>query len=393
MPEPRTIRYCRRCVNPDTRPNVVFNEDGVCAVCLYEEAKQRSVIDWRKRRSDLEEILQWGRANSKGGYDCIVTVSGGKDSTRQALFARDEMGANPLLVSCVYPPEQLTERGAANITNLISLGFDTVSVGLNPQVWKDLMRIGFLEHGNWARSTEMALYAIPIHVAIAYKIPLIFLGENPALTIGEKHGGLDGDASRMKEGNTIKGGPRQLAALNYSGQDLHFYEYPPDSDMEYARLRIVYLGYYIQDWSGSNNARFAIARGLKTRPDPPEAIGDLWGFSSLDEDFRIVNQYLKYLKFGFGHVTDQAVEAINAGTMTRTEAIELVKQFDGCCDKRYVEKFCGYLGIPEDRFWEVAERFRNTSLWYREGDQWVLRVPEEAQPYRRPDLREPGAAA
>src|SRR6185436_19984008 len=187
---------------------------------------------------------------TRATYDCIVTVSGGKDSTRQAIFARDELGMNPLLVSCVYPPEQLHDRGAQNLANLISLGFDTLSIGLDPQLWKRLMREGFFRFGNWARSNEMALYAIPIHAAIAYQIPLIFYGENPVLTIGERHGRVDGDASRLKQGNTIAGGPAQLLPHDVTAQDAHFYYYPPDDDMAAAQLRLVYLGYYMRDWSG-----------------------------------------------------------------------------------------------------------------------------------------------
>lgn len=221
----------------------------------------------------------------------------------------------------------------------------------------------------------MALYAIPIHAAIAYKIPLIFYGENPALTIGERHGRLDGDASRLKLGNTIRDGPAPLLADEITPQDTYFYFYPPDEDMEYAKLRLVYLGYYIPDWSGHQNAEFSLKHGLEIRTDPPEKIGDLWGFTGLDEDFRIVNQMLKYIKLGFGHVTDQVVEAINSGMMTREEGIKLVKKYDGKCDHSYVERFCKYLGINEAKFWEVAESFRNPDIWERNGSgEWKLKV-------------------
>ncbi|GAC1470371.1 MAG: hypothetical protein PVSMB1_18590 [Gemmatimonadaceae bacterium] len=103
------IQLCRRCVNPNTRPNIVFDEEGICPVCRFEEAKRTGIVDWQQRREEIEQIVQWGRANTKSSYDCIVTVSGGKDSTRQAIFARDELKMNPLLVSCVYPPEQGAE--------------------------------------------------------------------------------------------------------------------------------------------------------------------------------------------------------------------------------------------------------------------------------------------
>lgn len=367
------MRRCTRCVNPDTRPNMVMSADGLCPVCRYELAKRGEVIDWPARAAELAGICTWGRQNSRSTYDCIVTVSGGKDSTRQACFARDELGMNPLLVNCAYPPEQVTDLGAANLSNLISLGFDTLSVSPDPRTWKRLMREGFFKFGNWARSTEMALYAIPVHVAIAYQIPLIFYGENPVMTIGEQHGRTDGDASQLKKGNTIAGGPSQLLPADVSAQDAYFYFYPPDEDMAAAGLRLVYLGYYMRDWSGRNNAEFAIARGLKTRSEPPEMTGDLWGISCLDEDFSIVNQYLKYIKLGFGRVTDQVCEAINAGTMTREEGLELVRQYDGRCDGTFIARFCAYLEISENEFLDVVERFRNRGLWQSATDgSWRL---------------------
>jgi N-acetyl sugar amidotransferase len=369
------ITLCRRCVNPSTRPNIQFNRDGLCPVCEYEEQKRSETIHWEQRRAELRDICEWGRRHTTSTYDCIVTVSGGKDSTRQACFARDECGMNPLLVNCAYPPEQLSEIGAQNLANLVELGFDTVSVGLNPQLWKRLMREGFFRFGNWARSSEMALYAIPIHVAIAYQVPLIFYGENPILTIGERHGRVDGDASQLKQGNTIAGGPSQLLPDDATPQDAHFYYYPPDADMEAARLRLVYLGYYMPDWSGRNNAKFAITHGLKTRSEPPEATGDLWGFSCLDEDYSIVNQYLKYVKLGFGRVTDQVCEAINAGVMTREDGLNLVRLYDGKCDPIFVRRFCAYLEISEDDFWRAVDRFRNRDIWRAMPDgDWQLQV-------------------
>jgi N-acetyl sugar amidotransferase len=369
-----TIMLCARCVNPSTRPNMQLDAEGICPVCRFEEQKKAQSVDWRQRRRELDAICQWGRENTRSSYDCIVTVSGGKDSVRQACYARDELGMNPLLVNCAYPPEQLSEIGAANLANLIELGFDTISISPDPRLWKRLMLEGLRRFGNWAKSTEMALYAIPIHAAIAYQIPLLFYGENPAFTIGEKHGRLDGDASRLKLGNTIAGGPRGLFPPDVDDHDAHFYFYPPDDDMEAARLRMVYLGYYMQDWSGRNNAVFAIAHGLRTRSEPPEMTGDLWGFTCLDEDFSIVNQYLKYLKLGFGRVTDQVCEALASGAMTRAEGLELIDRFDGKCDRAFIERFCRYLEIPEREFDELAESYRNAKLWQHGRDgRWSLR--------------------
>ena len=364
------IKYCKTCLNPSTRPNTFFNREGLCPVCIYERNKKTESIDWEERKQEILEIKKWGQQNTDSTYDCIVPVSGGKDSTRQAFFARDELGMNPLLVSCVYPPEQLAERGAHNISNLIENGFDCHSVSLDPLKWKTLMRHGFFEFGNHLRSTEMALYAIPIHVAIAYKIPLLLYGENPALTIGEKHGHLDGDAVGIQEGNTIKGGPKSLNFEECTPQDYHFYEYPTYEDIENANLRIVYLGYYIKDWYGHRNAEFAMAKGLRIRTGLPQDIGDLWGFTCLDEEFTIVNQLLKYYKLGFGRVTDQVCEAIHQGMITRGEAVGLVKKYDGACAEKYIQMFCDYIEITLDEFWNHVDKITNKDLFEKVNGKW-----------------------
>jgi len=364
------IKYCKTCVNPSTRPNTFFNDEGLCPVCVYENKKKKDTINWEERWEEIQKIKQWGSNNTKHSHDCIVTVSGGKDSFRQSFFVRDELGMNPLLVACVYPPEQLHERGSNNISRLIEHGFDCLSISLDPLKWKALMKHGFYRFGNWCKSTEMALYSIPPHVAVAYKIPLMFYGENPALTIGERHGRLDGNAIGIQEGNTIKGGPKSLNYIEGTLQDFHFYEYPSYSDLKNAGIKIFYLGYYIKNWYGQKNAKFAIKRGLQTRKDEPGKIGDLWGFTGLDEDFRIMNQYIKYLKFGFGHVTDQVCEAIHQGMITRDEAVDLVRQYDGACSIDYINSFCDYIEISLDEFWIVLDKYVNKKLFQKINGRW-----------------------
>lgn len=360
------MRYCKKCVQPDTRPGIFFDEEEVCPPCRFAETNNK--IDWAARRKELEKVAEFGRENNVSGYDCIVGVSGGKDSVRQSLYVRDELGLKPLLVSCTYPPEQLTERGAYNLGNLISMGFDCISVGPDPQVWKKLMLQGFLKYGNWCKSTEMALYASAPKVAIAYHIPLIFLGENDAISQGGMDvGSVTGDANKMKYCHTLEGGnPDKLLTDEINEQDVYWYRYPSDDEMEWAKLKVVFLGYFIEDFTNFRNAELAIERGLMVRNEPPEDIGEVYGYESLDDDFVIVNQMLKYLKFGFGRVTDQASEMVRFKLIDRAKAVELVKKYDGKCADKYIKSFCGYLGISEKKFWEVAESYRNKNIWEKD---------------------------
>lgn len=378
------MKFCTRCINVNTRPDTTF-DDGICPACRFAEQCQEQAVDFDARRKELDEIVEWGKQNSKSSYDCIVTVSGGKDSMRQAFYARDVLGLKVLLVNSAYPPEQIHERGAYNLANLVEHGFDTISVSLNPQIWKQMMRLGFFKYGNQAKSTELPLYAIPIHVAIAYKIPLIFLGENPLYTVGQQEGkAKGGNANGMKYSHTLQGGtPDKLLTEGMIPKDVYFYCYPSDDEMANAELRIVYLGYYIEDWSLAKNAQLAIEQGLQIREEPPEEIGDYFGVSSLDEEFKIVNQMIKHMKFGFGAVTDQICIAFNQGMMDRQTAFECIKRYDGKCHPRYVTQFCKYLGITEEEFWKIAESFRGKHVWEKDKDnQWVLKAkfPEFSEP-------------
>lgn len=364
------MRYCKRCVQPDTRPGIVFDDEGICPPCRF--AEQAPAIDWQEREREMQEVIAWGRAHSNAGYDCIVTVSGGKDSTRQALFVRDVMGLKPLLVCCSYPPEELTERGAFNIGNLISLGFDCVTISPDPVIWKELMRQGFFKYGNFFKSTEMALYASGPRAAIAYQIPLVFYGENPAITLGEMKKGftLNADGNTMKySSNTLDGGnPSGLLAPGMTRQDAIWYFYPEDDEIQWAQMRIVYLGHFMKDFNQFKNAEVAIQHGLKIRDEGPEETGNIYGYHSLDDDFVVANQMIKYLKFGFGRATEEVLEAIRWNVMNREEAFEAILKYDGVCHPRYIEKFCRFANITVEEFWRVVESYRNKNIVEKDAD-------------------------
>ena len=132
----------QKCLQPDTRPGTQFNLDGICPACDY-YFNVHIKADFDERFKILEEQLKIYK-NNGSHFDCIIGVSGGKDSTRQAIWVRDKLGLNPLLVCLSYPPEQITRRGTENISNLINLGFDTVITSLKPVTWKSSVKNGFL---------------------------------------------------------------------------------------------------------------------------------------------------------------------------------------------------------------------------------------------------------
>lgn len=367
------MKYCKKCVQPDTRPGIRFDVEGVCPACRYVEGLK--YVDWSARYAELVLLVEKSKHNNHSEYDCIVGVSGGKDSTRQAMYVRDTLKLRPLLVTCSYPPEQLTERGAYNISNLISLGFDTISVSPDPQTWKKLMRKSFLEHGNWAKSTETALYATLPRLSIAYQIPVIFLGENAATQMGDLTvGSLNWDGNNIRNANTIGGGSDMYVGDGITTQHLIPYEYPSSEETNWANVQVVYLGYFWPNFTKVDNAVFSISHGLDVRTDTPLERGALHPFEALDEDFVLVNQMLKFFKYGFGKVTDEVCELIRYGRMSREKGFDLVAKYDGACSSEYIQRFYEYIEISEKEFWEVAESYRNQKLFEKRGlKKWSLK--------------------
>src|SRR5262249_37203237 len=113
------VRFCAKCLYPDTKPDLLFDEHGVCGACNNFSA--RVEVDWDERRREFLEIAQVFRSADGTNYDCIVPVSGGKDSTYQVLRLL-ECGLNPLCVTAMT--DQLSEIGARNIENIKKLGVD-----------------------------------------------------------------------------------------------------------------------------------------------------------------------------------------------------------------------------------------------------------------------------
>ena len=359
------MKYCKLCVQPDTRPNTKFIRNTICPACNY--FNKLGEVDWNERSMILQKLVSKYKDTSSGGFDCIIGVSGGKDSLRQALFIRDKLGLNPLLVSLSYPPEQITQRGVDNISNLIDLGFDVVISNPAPRRWKHLMKESFLRFTNWAVSTELALFSSVPQVAINYGIKLILWGENPGLQLGDlKTLGRNGyDGNNLRDMNTLKGGvPSWMLELGYTKQQLNSYFYPSSELFKDQGLQIVYLGWFLGDWSLTNNGMYSIVEGLKIRTDHVSNTGDLRGVTSLDEDWVTLNQMIKYYKFGFGRVTDYCNEEIRLGKMTREKAIKLVDEYDDACSEEYVDSFCEYIEIPVKKFWSQVHDSLNPKLFH-----------------------------
>ena len=347
--------YCKNCLQPDTRPNTVF-KDNLCPACINNNTIKK--IDWNVRNNELKKIVDFGKENSQSGYDCIIGVSGGKDSTRQAIFVKEKLKMNPLLICLSPPPQEVSQRGVENLSNLINHGFDCITINPAPETWKKLMYISFYKYLNPFKSTELALHGSVPRFATSYQIPLIWWGENPATQVGDSNvmGETGYDGNQIKKMNTLNGGDISwIINQGFSSKDILQYKFPSEIEMKKANLRTVYLGYFWKDWSIINNGDYSVLRGLDIRNDKPWDIGDHLGIMALDEDWTPMNQMLKFLKFGFGRTTEIVNDDIRNKNLSRADAIEIVEKYDGKCAEKYIKSFCDFIEIDLNEFWEVVE--------------------------------------
>ena len=368
------MKVCKKCIQPDTRPGIFFDDDGVCGACLWTDEKKK--IDWDSRYKELRELALWAKENSKDGYDCAIGVSGGKDSTKQAITARDELDLRCLLVNC--EPENITDIGRNNIENLKRLGFDVITVRPNPNVMKKLIRYDFFDQLNPIKVTEFSLYSSTYIIAEKFSIPLIIQGENPGLTLGASLTGVGKDSNALKAENLqtlSEGWQRYLKVEGIKDNDLLLFHYNRKK-LEDMEIKGIWLQYYHKEWSVRGNAEFSKKHGMQWRDEnfDPNTIGSYQAFSSLDSDLNPVNQMLKCIKFGFGQCMDQTCYDLRDGYLTREQAIDLVLKYDGKCDGKYIKKFCDYIKISLDEFWATVEKFRG-NMWEKTPDgSWKNKI-------------------
>ncbi len=356
------MKYCKLCLQPNTRPNDSFSEEGVCAACNNYKGYEN--VDFDSRFEVLTEILESHPRKKGQHFDCIIGVSGGKDSTRQALWVRDKLKLNPLLVCLSYPPQQISQIGVDNISNLIELGFDVIISAPAPETWRKLMKQAFMQFANWARSTEMALYTSVPKIALRYKISLIFIGENQSFR-DQKTMELAGwQYNNMVAQNTLNGGDISwMLEAGFNVSELIPYHYPSVEEINSGNIQVVDLGWFIGDWDNLTNGEFSCAYGIDIRTDTVENTGDPMGVSALDEDWVTLNQMIKYYKFGFGKVTDYTNEDIRLGRLKREDAISVVEKYDGSCSANYIESFCEYIDITTEQFWKQVKMNVNKELF------------------------------
>lgn len=177
---PKEVKFCTKCVVSNQRPRITFDEDGVCSACHYAYLKH-NVIDWNKREQMLLELLDKHRSKD-GSYDCVVPGSGGKDSSYVAHQLKYVYGMHPLTVT--WAPFLYTDVGWQNYISFEDHGFDNLLFFPNGILYRKLARLGFELVGDGFNPFIYGQKAYPFHIAVRFKIPLIFTGKVVRLNMG-----------------------------------------------------------------------------------------------------------------------------------------------------------------------------------------------------------------
>ena len=361
------MTYCNRCVMPSTKPDLYIDEEGVCNACRAYE--HRKAVDWDQRRVELMTILD--RYRGKGSnWDCIVPVSGGKDSTYQVVRML-QFGLNPLCVTATTC--DLADIGRKNIENLKRLGVDHMEFSPNPRVRIKLNQIGLREVGDISWAEHVGIFTIPVRAAVQFNIPLIVWGENSQNEYG-------GPAAAAQNNQLTRrwleefGGLLGMRVADMSGtygidpRHLLPYEYPSDEELKRVGVTGLFLGHYIP-WDGLANALIAQANGLTTFGTAVE--GSMVNYENIDNYQTGIHDYFKFLKFGFCRATDIACLHVRRGRITRQDALDIVRKRDGKFPWSYLgkglEEILAPLDISVDEFVKICDRYTNKKIFKRDA--------------------------
>lgn len=340
---------------PNTRPGIFF-ENGICQGCLYEAEKNR--IDWDARWIELEEFIY--NKPSTGMYDCIIAVSGGKDSYYQTHIFKEKLGLNPLLV-CVDDGFTKTRAGIYNLKNMAEeFDCDLFIYKMKSKTQKAIIRYTFEEYGRPCYIIHRLIYTVPIWVAIHFNIPIVIYGENIAVVRG------------LKDNRDIPIAWNQVHNSVASGISLSKIAYECGLDMQELKMAMIpdesakgittpiYLSYFVR-WDGYEHYKFALTRGFKTLEGEWNRLGGHMNYTGIDSYGYLISSTLKYAKYDHSYVTDLACELIRAKHIDKIFGMEIIDEHEGVINNLILADFCTTLGYTEKEFYEIFNKY------YREG--------------------------
>jgi len=367
------MKFCKKCLYPDTKPMLDFNSFGICSACTNFESKEK--IDWSKRKEELKTILEKYKSIDSSNYDCIIPISGGKDSHYQTYVLKEEFGLNPLVVN--FHPHDFTDVGRKNIENLKKIGVDCIEFSADPTVYNKLSRFGLRELGDYEWPEHLGIFTVPVQIAVRYKIPLIIWGENTALEYGGSKENsemkfIDRDYENTSAANYFqdKITAKDMTKHGFELKDLKPYLFPSREEIESVGVKEIWLGSFLK-WDIFKQMEIVKKLGFNLFPEKREGTYDNW--ENLDTKFTVFHDYFKWLKYGFGRATEHVSIEIRYGRLTREEGLERVKQSEGKIPTKYLSEFLDEAELTFEEFLKICDKFIDKNLFVKDGNGDLIR--------------------
>lgn len=362
------ITWCKKCVYPSSSAiPLCFNEDGICSGCLVGTEKHE--IDWDERLEWLIELVEPYRRST--GPECVIGVSGGKDSYWQTHYVIEKLNLKPVLVT--YNGNNYLDVGWRNLMRMRKVfNCDHHIFQPSVDVLIRLNRLAFRRMGDMNWQNHAGIATIPMKFAVEQNIPLVFWGEHGFTELGGMHSHNDMvEWTKRHRLDQLQRGYDWHDMLNDSEEpieekELSWLKYPEDSEINRVGLRGIYLDMYsrwdvkaqvelIKDKYGWEEAAEPFERTYRT-------------ISNLDDRYENgAHDYLKWIKFGYGRATDHATKDIREGLMTREEGVEMVRKYDHVKSSD-IHYWLNYVDRTEEWFDTIADTFRSTKVWVRDDN-------------------------
>lgn len=362
-----SVFWCRNCLNMSTRPRIEFDQKGWCNACRWMEEKKS--LGWTSRKKELEKTLDEFRSTT-GGFDCIVPVSGGKDGSYVSYQLKHKYGMNPLAVTVT--PALSLELGDANLRQFVNSGYNHIQINPDPNAMQVLNRQGFIEKGFPYFGWLVAIQAAVVRLAVNLNIPLLFYGEDGEVEYGgttESKNRAMYDIDYMKRIYMEGGYEKVLKSSGLSDQELYFFSFPTDNELVGKELFITHWSYY-ESWDPYRN--YLVAKEHCGLQEAQEGnAGTFTNFAQNDQALYALHTYMMYLKFGFGRATQDAGIEIRRGAMTRTQAVNLVRLYDGHYPEEFIDAYLAYYKMTQEEFDNVLDKWANKQLFKKDRGRWT----------------------
>lgn len=375
------MRFCTNCVMPDTRPDLDFDEAGVCDACRASQRKYgtggQEGVDWAARKREFDELIARYRSDDPTKWDCLIGVSGGKDSTYQVYVAKEMYGLRPLCL-CLEPTLP-TEIGRKNLENLRRMGVDLFHVKQDPIVYEKLILEGFRRVGDPEWANHMAIWSLPFRFAAAFDVPLILWGESPQAEYGGYHRVQEKNMREMDEDwlndfGCLNGLRPEDMVDDENGitlADMKLYRMPPKEALAKVGgnkgCLALFIGHFLE-WNVPRHLEIIEARGWSRRTGRNAVT--YTDYEGLDCYSMQIHDYLKYCKFGYSRATDDASRDVRDGRIARDAAVRLAERYDGGYPKELVERFCAHFGMSREEFDAISDNFTNPAIFEMAGGRF-----------------------